>query len=150
MSQSESAFESVLTKVERYSLAGGLPGSRRALSACPCCLDDGGYYAEQPIGDDGPSLTIIEDVNGQVHLTCMNGCQPAVIYAELGIDLAGGGLDPPRLRAREALELLWLEFHVLHIAAHKFLQEQEFTPDDLARIEFCANRLDRVRTFYRG
>ena len=112
-----SQFEYALNKVERYKLTGSNePGQRRAVSVCPCCVDDGGAYAVQPIGDYGPSLIIIEGKDGDVHITCLNHCDPSEIYAELGIDKPDL-IATPKLRAHEALLLLWLEFFVLNIAA---------------------------------
>ena len=149
MDKPTSPFETALCKLGRYSLTGGNePGQRRAISACPLCIDDGGPYAVQPVGDDGPSLTIIEDKFGNVHITCLNGCDSDVIYAELGIrkpDLVA----KPKLRAHEALELLWLEYFILNLVANKLVNRQEpLTEEDYERVQLCAERLTRVRCFY--
>ena len=143
-------FEHALNKVERYKLTGGNePGQRRAVSVCPCCIDDGGPYAVQPLGDDGPSLTIIEDEEGGVHVTCLNGCDPSEIYAELGINKPNL-IAPPKLRAHEALDLIWLESFVLNIAANKMVNHETITDEDCERIGLCQERLRRVMRFYRG
>ena len=145
-----SQFEYALNKVERYSLTGGNEsGQRRAVSVCPCCIDDGGPYAVQPLGDDGPSLVIIEDKEGGVHVTCLNCCDPSEIYAELGINKPDL-IASPKLRAQEALDFLWLEFFVLNIAANKMVNHETITDEDCERIGLCQERLQRVMGFYRG
>ena len=148
MTTKSSPFETVLLRVDRYRLTGGdRPGERRAVATCPCCVDDGLTYAIQPIGDDGPSLHISEDAKGDVHVVCLNCCDPGEIYAELGIKKPQM-IAPPKLRAHEALQLLWLEHWVLQTAAGKLAHHEPFAVGDRQRVEQCYERLQRVAEFY--
>ena len=144
------SLETVLLSVDRYRLTGGdRPGERRAIATCPCCIDDSLTYVVQPSGDDGPSLHITEDTKGNVHLVCVNYCNPKEIYAELGVKKPQL-ITPPKLRAHEALQLLWLEYWVLLTAAGKLAQHEPFAAGDRQRLEECFERLQRVAEFYQG
>ena len=92
---------------------------------------------------------MIEDKEGDVHITCLNGCDPSEIYAELGINKPDL-IALAKLRSHEALELLWLESFVLNIAANKMVNRETITDEDCERIGLCQERLQRVMGFYRG
>ena len=113
-------------------------------------------------GSNASALSVGIGHDDAVLLRCFKGCDIAQVTDALGLDMAdlfpradrpGGGRPPMRRRgmlsARQAIDLLEVEYMLVWTAAFNLANGHALTPDDLGRLTIAAGLLqaaiDEVR-----
>lgn len=126
-------------------------GRDRWRSICPSCGGSNASALSVGIGHDDAVL-----------LRCFKGCDVAQVIGAIGLEMAdlfpradgpGGGRPPMRRRgmlsARQAIDLLEVEYMLVWTAAFNLANGHSLTPDDLERLTIAARLLqgaiDEVR-----
>jgi hypothetical protein len=113
------------------------------------------WLAKCPAHEDRRASLSIRDCDDRTLINCFALCRPEEVLAAVGldwsalfpVDWAGRTFKKaPGIPARDVLEALELELHVVSVIANDMMQKREISEGDYERLRLASSRIGAARS----